>query len=102
MRPCCLANSTINASSDDLPRPMTLTSRVRPQMLRPSRFRLAAIRPGGTGGCSMRNCEPSRPCSSAATAAKSTLRFGAFGCALIDRAIASIAATPDALSTAPL
>ena len=31
---------------------------------------LAAMRPSGTGGCAARYCEPSSPCSSAATAAK--------------------------------
>ena len=55
---------------------------------------LAAMRPAGTGGCAARYCEPSRPCSSAATAANSTERRGRWGSAAIASAIASIAATP--------
>ena len=56
-----------------------MTSRVRPKMLAPSMLMSAAMRPSGTGGCAARYCEPSRPCSSAATAAKRMLRLGAFG-----------------------
>ena len=77
-------------------------SRVRPQMLMPSMLMFAAMRPAGIGGCAARYAEPSRPCSSAATAAKYTERRGGSGSAFIAFAIASIAATPEALSSAPL
>ena len=54
----------IQSSRVDLPRPIIVTSRVRPQMLMPSMLMLAARRPAGTGGCAARYFEPSRPCSS--------------------------------------
>ncbi len=81
---------------------MTETSFVRPQMFAPSMLMSTAIKPTGDGGCSTRYCDPSRPCSSAATAANKMLRFGAFAWPVNARSTVSIAATPDALSTAPL
>ena len=46
--------------------------------------------------------DPSKPCSSAVTARNTMERFGGVGSALKARAMARIALTPEALSTAPL
>ena len=101
-RPWASAMARTQSSSEDLPRPMTGTSRVRPQMLMPSMLTFAASRPGGTGEWRARYEEPSSPCSSAATAAKRIERRGRSGSATNASAIASIVASPEALSRAPL
>ena len=65
-----------------------------------SRFTSATMRPIGTGGFSTNAFAPSKPSSSPSNSAK-IIEFSG-GCALNHLAIASTAAVPDALSSAPL
>ena len=79
------ASARRGGSRSVFPRPMTVTSRVRPKTLAPSMLMSTAMRPSGTGGWRARYSEPRRPCSSAATAAKRMLRLGAFSSAAYAR-----------------
>ena len=102
-RSCAPAIARIQSSSDDLPSPTTATSRVRPQMFDAVEVdvRGQAAR-GAPAGSRASVSEPSSPDSSAVTEANRIERRGRSGRAVKASAIASMAATPEALSSAPL